>query len=149
MVELTAAVVGHPQRVDAVLERELRIFRGLNALDDERHAGNVTDAVEHLPIQCGLELLARRSTPALRYETLYLLTLAVPVNRDIDGDHERAKAARAHALEHPFDPVKIAANVELEPLVTGRGRRAFFERRQRDGTHDRQRTERARAAHLG
>ena len=70
MIELTAAVIGNPQGVDAVPQREFRIFFRLNAFDDHRHAGDLANAIEHVPIECGLIILAGRIAPALRNETL-------------------------------------------------------------------------------
>ena len=51
MVEVAPAVVGDVDRVDAVLDGELGVLRGLDALDDQRHAGALADPVELLPRQ--------------------------------------------------------------------------------------------------
>src|SRR6266850_1666857 len=49
MVELPAAMVGDIDHLDAVLDRELRVLGGGNALDDERKVGVLVLEALHLP----------------------------------------------------------------------------------------------------
>ena len=130
MVELASAVIGDPHRGGAVLERQLRIFAGLDALDHDGHAGDRANAVERRPVQRGLKLLTAGITAAHRDIALNLLALAVAVRRGVGRDDERAEAGRARAAEDLTNPIQVAANVELEPRVSAtRGSRTLFKRR--------------------
>src|SRR4030081_3192990 len=60
VIQLPAAVVGDVDPFDAVIERDLDVFRGRDALDGERNVEAFLEALARAPVERGLELAARR-----------------------------------------------------------------------------------------
>ena len=88
MVELAAAVVGHVDPVDAVIERDRRILRGRDPLDDQRYLELVLDQLHRAPFQPLLEVAAG-GAERLSRTTLGDIALAPAVMRGVDGQAER------------------------------------------------------------
>ena len=67
MVELAAAVVRDVDHVDAVLDRELGVLGGGDALDDQRNPVLVLDQLDGVPIERHLEVAAEtRCEPVMQ-----------------------------------------------------------------------------------
>src|SRR3979409_810866 len=60
VVELPAAMVGDVDPRDAVVERDLDVLRGRDALDGERDVEALLETLDRAPVERGLELAARR-----------------------------------------------------------------------------------------
>src|SRR5262249_19220106 len=117
MVELAAAVVGHPDHFDAALERDLGVARGLDSLDHEGQRRALAHAVERLPAQPLLPDEARRAARVQRRQPATAqLALATAVIRRVDGDRDRVVARGADAVDQLLGPTRVPAHVELAGL---------------------------------
>ena len=67
MIELPPAVIGDVDDLDAVIERDLGVFRGTDAFDAERNLLFALHALDGAPIKRHLELapVARRRPPVV------------------------------------------------------------------------------------
>src|SRR5207237_9833296 len=59
MIELTAAMVGDVDPIDAVIDRDMGVLRGRDALDDQRQLELVLDQLDGVPAQRLLVVAAR------------------------------------------------------------------------------------------
>ncbi len=92
VVELAAAVIGDVDDLDAVIERDLGVFRGADALDAERNFELRFHALDGAPIERHLELAAGGAAAAAGGVALGEIALAPAVMGGIDGETERGIA---------------------------------------------------------
>ncbi len=142
VIKLPPAMIGEIERIDAGIRRNLRVLEGLDAFQDDRHAGASTQHRQRIPVQQGLVVvpqlrigLARRKPPMAHG------ALPLAVDRRIDGDDERGVAGIPGAIDHRARGIPIAADVELEPFGAGVCGGAGFERRLGHGADDGHRSE--------
>jgi len=88
MVELASTVVRHVDPIHAVIERDVRIFRGRNALDDQRDLVPVLDQFDGAPFQPLLEVAPGGAGAAGADIALGDVALAAAVMRGVDGETE-------------------------------------------------------------
>ena len=109
MVELPSAVIGDVNPVDAVIERDLRIFGGGDALEHQRNFELVLDQLDRAPVEPFLEIAAGRADAAVPDVALGDIALAAAVMRGVDGQAERGVAigdpgATDHVLDTGVSP---------------------------------------------
>src|SRR4029077_14017285 len=109
VIELPAAVIGDEDEVDAVIEAELGILRGGEALDGERNLEFRFDALDGAPVERLLEFAARGAAPATGDVALGDVALAPAVMRGVDGETEHAVFAGDGARHIVVDPGGVAA----------------------------------------
>ena len=114
MVELTSAVIRHIDPLHPVVERDGRVLRGRNPLDDKRDLELVLDQFHGAPFQPLLEIAAGGADPTGPDVTLGDIALAPAVMRGIDSQTERRISARDRAPDTIFDEFIAAANIELK-----------------------------------
>src|ERR1700719_1329159 len=114
MIELTAAVIGDEDEVDAMIEAKFCIFGGGDALDGERDFELRLDAVDGLPIERLLELAARGAAPSAGDVALGDVALAPAVMGGIDGETEHVVLGGDGAGDVIVDPGRVAPHIELE-----------------------------------
>jgi hypothetical protein len=130
VVELAAAVVRDIDPIDAVLDRDLGILGGGDALERKRNLELVLEPFDGSPIERRLKVAARRTSPAGRDVALGNIALAPAVDRGVDGEAERAIAVVNRARDEIVDEGVVTAHVELEDAQrVGRGFRGFFQPR--------------------
>src|SRR6202030_29297 len=106
---------------DAVIERDLDVLGGRDALDRQRNVEAFLEALDRAPVERGLELAARRP-PAPGYDmALGDVALAPAVDRGVDGEAEGAVAVRDRARRVVVDPGLVAAHIKLEEAQRVRG----------------------------
>src|SRR5947209_4340680 len=103
MVELAAAMVGHVDPVDAVVERDGGILRGGDALDHQRYLELVLDQLDGAPVQPLLEVAAGRADTAGADIALGDIALAPAVMRGVDRQAEGAVSACDGAADAILD----------------------------------------------
>jgi hypothetical protein len=122
VIELAPAVIGHVDAVHPVIARQRRVFRGGDALEDERDVVEVLEPLHVIPAEGGLELLARGARAPRLDEASRQVALAPAVHGGVHGQAERGVAVVLRALHVLVHPRVVAANVELEDAeVIGRG----------------------------
>ena len=89
VIELAAAVVGDVDELDAVIERDLGVLGGGDALDGERDLEFALDALDRAPIERVLEVAAAGAAPAAGDVALGDVALAPAVMGGVDGQAER------------------------------------------------------------
>src|SRR5258708_18038140 len=89
MVELASTVVRHVDPIHAVIERDQRIFRGRNALDDQRDLVLVLDQFHGAPFQSLLEIASGGAGAAGADIALGDVALPPAVMRGVDGETQR------------------------------------------------------------
>ena len=128
VVELAAAMVRHVDPVDAVIERDLRILRGGDALDHQGYPEFVLDQFHGPPFQPLLEIAAGGADPAGADVTLGDVALPPAVMGGVDGQAERTVAVGDRAADAILDEGVAAADIELvHPQRIGRGLGGFFQ----------------------
>src|SRR3989440_2904835 len=127
VVELAATVVRYIDPLDAVIDRDHRVFRGGNALDDERYFELVLDQLYGAPLQSLLEVAAGGADAAGADITLCDITLAPTVMRGVNRQAECGVTARHCAVHAIVDEGVAAANVKLiQTQGVRRGLRGFL-----------------------
>src|SRR5439155_733839 len=134
MIELATAVVGYVDAVDAVIAREGRVFRGGDALEDQRDVVEILEPLHVVPVERGLKLLAGGAGAPGLHEAARQVALATAVRgRAVDlGDvaqHARPEGDRVESLPiAPQGGLGLGAAREVIPRS----------RRQRElrGAHD-------------
>ena len=114
VVELPAAVVGDVNEFHAVIERDLGVLRGGDALDRERNLELALDAVDRAPIERGLEFAPRRALPPGGDVALGNVALTPAVVSGIDREAEHRVLVRDRALDMIVDPGLVATDIELK-----------------------------------
>src|SRR5262249_7119822 len=122
MVELTSAVVGDVNPVDAVIERDLRILGGGDALERQRNVELALDQLDGAPVKRGLVLAPRHVASSAGLMALGQGALAPAVMRGIDGQAECRVAIGYGARHMILDERVIAAHIELEDAQGGGSR---------------------------
>ena len=121
VVELAAAVIGDVDDLDAVIERDLGVLRGADALDGERNLELALHALDGAPIERHLEVAAGGAAAAAGDVALGEIALAPAVMGGIDGEAERRIAVLDRALDMIVGPGRVAAHIELKhPQRLGR-----------------------------
>src|SRR4029079_12304297 len=113
VVELSPTVVRDIDPVDAVIERDQGVFRGGNALDNERYFELILDQLHGAPLQSLLKVAAGGADAAGADITLCDISLAPAVMRGVHGETKRGVAARHSAVHAILNESVTAANVEL------------------------------------
>ena len=102
MVELASTMVRHVDPIHAVIERDVRIFRGRNALDDQRDLVLVLDQFDGAPFQPLLEVAAAGADAAGADIALGDIAFAPAVMRGVNREAERGVSARNGAATSPY-----------------------------------------------
>src|SRR6202000_2649642 len=145
VIELAAAMVGDIDPVDSVIDRDLRVFRGRDPLDDQGYLELVLDHFHGAPVQALLEVAAGRTQTAFADIALGDVALAPAVMGGVDGQAERAIAVLDRAADAVLDEGVIAAHVELiHPQRVRCGFGDLFQARLRDRAQHMRGAERAR-----
>ena len=100
--------------LDAVIERDLGVLGGGDALDGERDLEFALDALDCLPIEGFLKVTSARPPPAAGDVALGDVALAPAVMRGVDGQAERRVFVGDGARDEIVDPGGVAAHVELK-----------------------------------
>ena len=114
MIELAAAVIGDVDDLDAMIERDLGVLGGGDALDGERDLELALDALDGLPIERRLEFAAGGAAPPAGDMALGDIAFAAAVMRGVDGETEHAVVIGDRARDMVVGPGCVAANIELE-----------------------------------
>ena len=114
MIELAAAVIGDVDPLDAVLDRDLRILGGGDALERQRNLVAILDALDRAPVEPGLIGTAGHATAPGGGVTLGDVALAPAVMRGVDRHAEGNIAVVDGAADMVVDKGVVAAHVELE-----------------------------------
>src|SRR2546421_527487 len=125
--ELPAAVIRHVDDVDAVLARQRRVLRRRDALEDERDCVRVLEALDVVPRERRLEIVAARALTPRLHEAPGEVALAPAVAGGVDGDGEGGVAVVDGAPHPVVDEGIVAAHVELEDAEVVRGLRHGLE----------------------
>src|SRR5262249_53339436 len=92
VVELPPAMVGNVDPVDAVIERDLRIFSGRDTLEHQRYFELVLDQLDRTPVEPLLEIAAGGTDAAVADIAFCDVAFAAAVMRGVDGQAERGIA---------------------------------------------------------
>ena len=123
VVELATAMVRHVDALDAVLDAQLRILGGRDALEGERHVERVLEPLDQVPGHRRLVVHAADAAPGRRRVALDEVALAPAVEGGIDGEAERLVAVLDRAPDVVLDPRAVAPDIELVDLgMLGPGR---------------------------
>lgn len=151
-VELTAAVVGQDDAVNADLDCAEHVFHALHALEDDGHLGDAPEPRDVLPAERGVDeagdgargslrcvcFLARLDIAPLVGELgAHVLLAAAELGR-VDGDEESLAAAGLGVLDYFARDLAVLVHVELQPLdlVASLGVDDFVKRARRErGNH--------------
>src|SRR5262249_39158804 len=114
MIELASAMVGDVDPLDPVIDRDLGVLGGGDALEDQRDLVLVLDQLDRAPLQTLLEVAAGGAQPALADIALGDVALPAAVMGGVDGEAERGIALGDGAADMVFDKGVIAARIELE-----------------------------------
>src|ERR1700716_1016189 len=112
MVELASAMVGYVDPLDAMIDRDHRVFRGGDALDHKRDLVLVLDAFDGAPVQRHLVFAAADVAAVGADETLGEVALAPAVMRGVHRETERGIAVGDGALDPVFDKGIVAPDIE-------------------------------------
>ena len=107
-------MIRHIDHVDAVLDGELGILGGGDALDDHRQFVLLLALVDLCPVERLLMVRSVGVARRCRVIALRDVALAAAVVVGVDGEAERAEACFNRAVEDRLDPGLVAAHVELE-----------------------------------
>ena len=136
MIELPAAMVRHVHHLDAVLAGDRRVLGCGDALQDQRNAVPVLEALDVVPGEACLVIVpGRRRAPRLD-EARRDVALAPAIGGGVDRDAERVVAGIDRAAHDVVHPRIVAAHVELEDLRPGHGLCGLLEPRPGHRTHD-------------
>src|SRR6185437_7337688 len=105
---------GDVDEFDAVIERDLSILGGGDALDGERDLELRLDALDGFPIERFLKVPSARATAAAGDVALGDVAFAPAVMRGVDGQAERRVFVGDGARNKIIDPGGVATHVELK-----------------------------------
>src|SRR5262249_17536637 len=89
MIELTAAMIGDVDDLDAVIERYLGVVGGANPLDRERYLEFAFHAFDRAPVERHLKVAALHAAAARGDVPFGQIAFAPAVMGGVDGDAER------------------------------------------------------------
>ena len=118
MIERAPAVIGHVDAGDAVVEAELRVLGGLDALDDDLRFGkSLLEALQRAPVEpCKIAMLLDAAIGDT-VMALHHVALAPRVMREVDREAElRRKSRGLRAVVEIVDIFVVAARIKLEDL---------------------------------
>ncbi len=113
VIELAAAMVGDVDPLDAVIDRDLRVLGGGDALEDQRYLELVLDHLHGPPLQPLLEIAASGAQAAFANVALGDVTLTTAVMGGVDGQAEGGIVGLLGAADDVGDECVIAADIEL------------------------------------
>ena len=120
-------MVGDVHHLHPVLATERRVLAGGDALQDQGDVVRVLEALDLVPGQGGLVLLARRPEAPRLDEALVEVALAPAVAGCVHGHAEGVVPVVPRALDVVVHEGVVAADVELEDAVVVRGGRRRLE----------------------
>src|SRR5262249_57834292 len=99
MIELTAAMIGDVDDLDAVIERDLGVLGGANALDRERYLEFAFHALDGAPVERHLKVAALHAAAACGDMPFGQIPLTPAVMRGVDSDAKRRVVVFHGALD--------------------------------------------------
>jgi hypothetical protein len=109
-------MVGDVNAPDAVIECDLGVLGGGNALENERNVEFLAQARDIGPRESRLEMIGRGPATGSSLVPLREIALPASVVVEVDCEAERDVAARHSARNVVLDPACIATHVELKNL---------------------------------
>ena len=116
LVELAPAMVRHIDAIDPVLDRDLGVLGGGDALQDQRDVDILLDPVDVAPVELRLVDAGVAGAHAAAQVALGDVALAPAIAVGVDGQAEGVVALVNRAADMVVDPVGVAAHVKLEDL---------------------------------
>ena len=136
MIQLPPAMVRDINHINAVFAGKLGVFRGGNALQDNRQFVLGLEAIHLLPGKCRLKFNALHPRAPGLGEAACDITFAPAINRRIHGEAEGIIAGRDRAIRVIINEAVIAAHIKLEDLGAWRIGRGFLKPRLGHGRYN-------------
>src|SRR6266702_7175702 len=114
VIEPAAAMVRDVDPLDAVIDGDLRVLGGGNALEDQRNLELVLDHLDGPPLQALLVVAAGGAQAALANEALGDVALTTAVMGGVDRQAEGGIIVLLGPADDIGDEGIVAADIELE-----------------------------------
>src|SRR5689334_21498152 len=114
MIELTAAMVGDVDDLDAMIERDLGILGGTDSFDGESDLVSTCHPLDGAPVERHLKVAALHPAAAGCHMTFGQIALAPAVVGGVDSHAERRVIVFDGALDMIVGPGGVAAHIELK-----------------------------------
>src|SRR5215472_16011424 len=121
VIELAAAVIGHVDDLDAVIERDLGVFGGADALNSERDLVLAFHALDRAPVERHLKVAPLHAAAARGNMTFGEIAFAPAVMSGVDRDAKRGVIVLDGALDVIVGPGGVTSDIKLKhPQRIGR-----------------------------
>src|SRR5215831_7343 len=131
MIELSAAMVGYVNAVDAMIAGHHGVFGRLDTFDDDRQFATLPKPLDLWPAQHGLIALRCGVCGRPHHGAFGDVALAPAVDRNINSEREGVISGRHGAVDDVLDPGVVAAYVKLKYFHSLCSGRSHFEARLR------------------